>query len=405
MAQTINRLTARKVETVKTPGYLKDGGGLFLQVGETGSKSWIFQFRFAGRRREMGLGSLERVSLSEARAQRDACNQMLRAHTDPIEHRRRERAAAILTAHGTITFADAIDKYLTAHRAEWTPKHFKAWQQTLTQYAVPELGRLLVSDITPAHVVRVLEPQWPAPTAINLRGRVEKVLDWCKVRGYRAGENPAAWRGNLDHLLSAPSRSHKAEHHRALSIDEMPAFMAALRKEQGPVARCLEFAILTAARADEARRATPAEIENGANKVWVVPPSRMKARNEHRVPLSERAAEIAGQGCADYLFPGARANTVDAMSMRRLLEKMGYGERASVHGFRSTFRDWAAERTATPREVCEQALAHTIGNAVEAAYRRGDLFDKRRRLMDAWAEYCSQPPVKRAGKVVSMRSA
>ena len=329
---------------------------------------------------------------------------MLRAHTDPIEHRKRERAAAILIAHGTISFSDAIDKYLTAHAAEWSPKHARAWQQTLTQYAVPELGRLLVSDITTAHVVRVLEPQWPAPTAINLRGRVEKVLDWCKVRGYRAGENPAAWRGNLDHLLSAPSRSHKAQHHRALSIDEMPAFMAALRKQQGPVARCLEFLVLTAARADEARRATPAEIDH-ANKVWVVPPSRMKARKEHRVPLSERAAEIASQGGADYLFPGARANTVDAMSMRRLLEKMGYGERASVHGFRSTFRDFAAERTATPREVCEQALAHTIGNAVEAAYRRGDLFDKRRRLMDAWAEYCSQPPVKRAGKVVSMRSA
>src|SRR6516225_6930859 len=405
MAQTINRLTARKVETVKTPGYVGDGGGLFLQVGETGSKSWIFEFRFAGRRREMGLGSLERVSLSEARAQRDACNQMLRAHTDPIEHRRRERAAAILTAHGTITFADAIDKYLTVHRAEWTPKHFKAWQQTLTQYAAPELGRLLVSDITSGHIVRTLEAAaWPAPTAVNLRGRIEKVLDWCKVHGYRAGENPAVWKGNLDHLLANPSRSHKAEHHRALSIDEMPAFMEALRKEQGPVARCLEFVVLPAARADEARRATPAEIDP-RQKIWTVPASRMKAGREHRVPLSARAMEIAGQAGADYLFPGVRANTVDAMSMRRLLEKMGYGERASVHGFRSTFRDWAAERTATPREVCEQALAHTIGNAVEAAYRRGDLFDKRRRLMDAWAEYCSQPPVKRAGKVVSMRSA
>src|SRR5262249_19973488 len=361
-----------------------------VQVGETGSKSWIFVFRFAGRRREMGLGSLERVSLSEARAQRDACNQMLRAHTDPIEHRKRERAAAILTAHGTITFADAIDKYLTAHAAEWSPKHAQAWKQTLTQYAAPELGRLLVSDISTAHIVRTLEPTWPAPTAISLRGRIEKVLDWCKVRGYRAGENPAAWKGNLDHLLANPSR-RKVEHHRALSIDEMPRFMAALRKQQGPVARCLEFVILTAARADEARRATPAEIENGANKVWTVPAERMKARREHRVPLSERAAEIAGQGGADYLFPGVRAKTVDAMSMRRLLEKMGYGERASVHGFRSTFRDWAAERTNYPNHVVEMALAHTIGDKVEASYRRGDLFNKRAQLMDAWAEYCSQP--------------
>jgi len=223
------------------------------------------------------------------------------------------------------------------------------------------------------------------------------------VHGYRTGENPAAWKGNLDHLLANPSRSRRVEHHVALSIDEMPRFMAALRKQQGPVARCLEFVVLCAARADEARRATPAEIDL-ANKIWTVPAERMKARKEHRVPLSARAMEIAGQGGA-FLFPGQRAQTVDAMSMRRLLEKMGYGKRASVHGFRSTFRDWAAERTATPREVCEQALAHTIGNAVEAAYRRGDLFDKRRRLMDAWADFCASPATKGAGKVVPLRSA
>jgi integrase len=180
----------------------------------------------------------------------------------------------------------------------------------------------------------------------------------------------------------------------------MPAFMAALRKQQGPVARCLEYVILTAARADEARRASATEIENGANMVWTVPADRMKMRREHRVPLCARAMEIAAHGGADYLFPGQRAQTVDSMSMRRLLEKMGYGERASVHGFRSTFRDWAAERTATPREVCEKALAHTIGSKVEEAYRRGDLFDKRRRLMDAWSQFCSQPPAKGAGKVV-----
>jgi integrase len=316
--------------------------------------------------------------------------------------RKQERAAAILTAHGTITFADAIDKYLTAHAAEWSPKHAQAWRQTLTQYAVPELGRLLVSDITTAHVVRVLEPQWPAPTAINLRDRVEKVLDWCKVRGYRAGENPAAWRGNLDHLLSAPSRSHKAEHHRALSIDEMPAFMAALRKEQGPVARCLEFVILTAARADEARRATPAEIDGA---IWTVPADRMKARKAHKVPLSKRARELAGLAGANYLFPGTQAKTVDAMSMRRLLERMGYGDRTSVHGMRAVFRTWAAERTNTPREVCEQALAHAIGNAVEASYQRGDMFEKRRRLMESWSQFCSQPPAKVGKVVVPLRSA
>jgi integrase len=405
MAQTINQLTALRVQKLRAPGYHADGGGLHLQISQAGSKSWIFTYRFAGRAREMGLGGTARTSLAEARAARDECNRLLREHVDPIERRNRDRAAAILTAHGTISFSDAVDQYLTAHRAEWSPKHFKAWEQTLTQYAVPELGRLLVSDITTAHIVRALEKTWPTPMAVMLRGRLEAVLDWSKVRGYRGGDNPAKWRGCLDALLSNPSRSHKAEHHRALSIDEMPTFMAALRKEQGPVARCLEFVVLCAARADEARRARPAEIENGANQVWTVPADRMKMRREHRVPLSARAMEIAGQAGADYLFPGVRANTVDAMSMRRLLERLGYGDRASVHGFRSTFRDWAAERTATPREVCEQALAHTIGNAVEAAYRRGDLFDKRRRLMDAWADFCASPATKGAGKVVPLRSA
>jgi integrase len=402
MAQTINRLTARKVETVRTPGYVSDGGGLFLQVGPSGSKSWIFEFRYAGKKREMGLGSLQRVTLAAARAQRDACNQMLRAHTDPIEHRKRERAATILTAHGTISFSDAVDQYLTAHRAEWTPKHFKAWQQTLAQYAVPELDKLLVSDITTAHIVRVLEKKWPSPTAVSLRGRLEAVLDWCKVRGYRRGENPAAWKGNLDHLLANPTRSRKVEHHRALSIDEMPRFMAALRKQQGPVARCLEFVVLTCARADEARRATPAEIEGS---IWTVPADRMKMRREHKVPLSRRAAEIAGQGGADYLFPGQRAQTVDAMSMRRLLEKMGYGRKTSVHGLRSCFKDWARERTSFSDEISEMALAHGDPNKVRAAYARSGLFDRRRALMAQWAEYCSQPPAKSAGKVLPLRKA
>jgi integrase len=399
MAQTINRLTARKVETVRTPGYVSDGGGLFLQVGETGSKSWIFSYRFAGRAREMGLGPLQRVGLAAARAERDKCNQLLREHVDPIECRRKEKAAAILQAHGTISFADAVDKYLTAHRAEWTPKHFKAWQQSLTQYAVPELGRLLVSDIATAHVVRALEPTWPSPTAVNVRGRIEKILDWSSVHGYRPqGDNPARWRGCLDHLLANPTRSRKVEHHPALPYAELPAFMAKLRKQAGAPARCLEFLVLCAARADEARRATPAEIDY-ANKIWTVPAHRMKMRREHKVPLSARAAEIAGQGGAGFLFPGQRAQTVDAMSMRRLLKSMGYGH-VAVHGFRSAFVDWASDRTNYPSHVVEMALAHAIGNKVEAAYRRGDLFAKRRALMTEWAKFCETPPAKSAGKVV-----
>jgi integrase len=405
MAQTINQLTAIKVQKLKAPGYHADGGGLHLQVSQAGSKSWIFSYRFAGRAREMGLGSLQRVSLAEARDERDKCNRLLRDHIDPIEQRKKQRAAAILKAHGTITFAEATDKYLVAHRAEWSPKHAKQWAQTLAQYAAPGLGKLLVSDIATAHVVRALEPIWPTVNAERLRGRIESVLDWAAVHGYRQqGDNPARWRGNLDHLLAKPSRSRKREHHAALPYAEMPVLMAKLRKQAGAPARALEFCILTAARTNEVRRATPAEIDHAA-KVWTVPAERMKTRKEHRVPLCKRALELAGMGDGAYLFPGQTARSIASMAMRRMLERLGYAH-VSVHGMRSSFRDWAAERTNYPNHVVEMALAHTIGNAVEAAYRRGDLFAKRAALMNAWAEYCASPPAKSAGKVVvPLRSA
>jgi integrase len=404
LAQTINQLTAIKVQKLKAPGYHADGGGLHLQVSEAGGKSWIFTYRFAGRAREMGLGSLQRVSLAEARDQRDECNQMLRQHVDPIEHRRKERAAAILKAHGTITFAEATDKYLTAHRAEWSPKHFKQWRQTLTQYAAPELGKLMVADIATAHVVRTLEPIWPTVNAERLRGRIEAVLDWSAVHGYRQqGDNPARWKGNLDHLLAKPSRSRKQEHHPALPYTEMPEFMAKLRQQDGAAARALEFTVLTAARTGEVLPARPAEIDG--NGVWIVPADRMKARKEHRVPLCKRALELAGKGSTACLFPGRHPEKpVHDMAMLDVLKRMGYGH-VSVHGMRSSFRDWAAERTNYPNHVVEQALAHAIGNAVEAAYRRGDLLDQRKRLMDAWSEYCASPPAQSTGRVVSMRSA
>ena len=386
------------MQKLKAPGYHADGGGLHLQVSP-GGKSWIFSYRFAGRAREMGLGSLQRVSLAEARDERDKCNRLLRDHIDPIERRKQQRAAAIPKAHGTITFAEATDKYLIAHRAEWSPKHFKQWQQTLTQYAAPELGRLMVADIATAHVVRMLEPIWPTVNAERLRGRVEAVLSWAAVHGYRQqGDNPARWRGCLDHLLAKPSRSRTREHHAALPYAQMPEFMAKLRKQEGAPARALEFCILAAARTNEVRRATPAEIDHAA-KVWTVPADRTKTRKEHRVPLCKRALELTGMSDGAYLFPGQTARSIDSMAMRRMLERLGYGQ-WSVHGLRSTFRDWAAERTNYPNHEVEMALAHAIGDKVEAAYRRGDLFDKRRALMDAWAQFCASPPAKSAGKVV-----
>ena len=404
MAQTINQLTAIKVQKLKAPGYHADGGGLHLQVSQAGGKSWIFSYRFAGRAREMGLGSLQRVNLAEARDERDKCNRLLRDHIDPIEQRKKQRAAAILKAHGTITFAEAIDKYLVAHRAEWSPKHFKQWQQTLTQYAAPELGKLMVADIATAHVVRALEPIWPTANAERLRGRIESVLDWAAVHGYRQqGDNPARWRGNLDHLLAKPSRSRKREHHAALPYVEMPVLMARLCKQEGAPARALEFCILTAARTNEVRRATPAEIDHTA-KIWTVPADRMKTRKEHRVPLCTRTLELASMGDGAYLFPGQTARLIHGMAMHRMLERLGYGH-VSVHGMRSSFRDWAAERTNYPNHVVEMALAHTIGNAVEASYRRGDLFTKRAALMTSWAEFCASPPAKSADRVVSLRQA
>ena len=400
MALMVNQLTALKVLKIRKPGYHADGGGLHLQVTQAGGKSWIFTYSLAGRSREMGIGSASRVSLAEAREERDRCNRLLRDHIDPIENRNRQRAAAILKEHGTITFAEATDKYLLAHRAEWTPKHARQWSQTLDQYAAPELGKLLVSDITTAHMVRTLEPIWPTVNAERLRGRIEQILDWASVHGFRQGDNPAAWRGRLDKLLAAPRKSRRVEHLAALPYAEVPGLMQRLRREEGTAARALEFTVLTAARTGEVLGATPHEIDGG---VWTVPADRMKARREHRVPLSKRTLELASNGGA-YLFPGQAGKPLHSMAMLWVLrERMGC--EATAHGFRSAFRDWAAERTNYPNHVIEQALAHTIGSAVERAYRRSDLFDLRRRLMEQWADFCATPPAKTADKVVPLRKA
>jgi integrase len=320
---------------------------------------------------------------------------LLRECVDPIEHRRQQRAAAALKEHGTITFKDAAGAYCSTHRAELGAKHAKQWTQTLTQYAMPILGKLGVADIAIGDVVRVLEPIWPTRTAQLVRGRIEKVLDWAETRGYRTGKNPALWRGNLENLLSKPSKAQRTKHHAALPYAELPAFMEKLRQLEGSAARALEFTILTAGRTAEILKATPGEVDY-ASKVWTVPGARMKAGKEHRVPLCRRAMELAGKGSAAFLFPGQHPEKpINTMAMRLMLERLGYGD-FTVHGFRSSFRDWAAERTNYQNHVVEQALAHAIGNAVERAYRRGDLFDKRRQLMNAWAEFCTSAPVQKS---------
>jgi integrase len=406
--QTINQLTAIKVQKIKKPGYTADGGGLWLQVSQAGGKSWIFTYSLRGRAREMGLGSASRVTLAEARDERDKCNRLLREHIDPIEDRKRKRAAAALADGATVTFKEAAAAYCAAHRGGLKNRKFAAqWVSTLRAYAEPVIGDLSVRDINTGHIHRVLEPIWSAKsnTASKLRGRIESVLDWARVKGYRDGENPARWRGNLDHLLPRPSKVRRVKHYAALPYARLPELMAKLRRQEGPAARALEFAILTAARLSEARNATAEEIDH-ASKVWTIPGERMKGAKTHRVPLSRRALELAGMGSGKHLFPGRYpGQAISETSLRELLRQLGHGD-ITIHGTaRSSFKDWARERTRFENYVSEAALAHNTADKVEAAYARSDVLEKRRQLMDAWADFCAMPPAKTADTVVPLRSA
>jgi integrase len=407
MAQIINQLTALKVLKIRKPGYHADGGGLWLQVSQAGGKSWIFTYSLRGRAREMGLGSASRVTLAEARDERDKCNRLLRDHIDPIEERKRKRAEAALNERATITFKEAAAAYTAAHRAGLKNRKSAAqWVSTLATYAEPVIGNLSVRDINTDHIHRILEPIWSTKsvTASNLRGRIEAVLDWARVRKYRDGENPARWRGNLKLLLPMPSKIRKVEHLAALPYAELPAFMEKLRRQKGVVARALEFTILTAARLGESLNATAQEIDH-TNKVWTVPGQRMKGGVEHRVPLCKRALELASAG-SGHLFASRYSadKPISDTILRLLLREIGHGD-VTIHGFRATFKTWAAERTRFDNHMVEAALAHISGDKIERAYRRTDVLEKRRLLMDAWAKFCATPPAKTTDRVVPLRSA
>lgn len=408
MARTIDQLTALKVLKIRKPGYHADGGGLWLQVSAGGGKSWVFTYSLRGRAREMGLGSASRLTLAEARDERDVCNKLLRDGVDPIEHRKRKRAEVALTDATSITFAQAADAYIATHRAGLkNVKHAAQWATTIAAYAEPRLGKLSVADISTGLVHQVLEPIWVTKpeTAKRVRGRIESILDWARVKGYRTGENPARWRGNLDKLLPKQSQVHKVRHHSAMPYDALPAFMAELRQQSGSAARALEFCILTAARTGEVLTARPSEIDGKG--VWTVPGERMKGGQTHRVPLPKRALELAGAGGGTYLFPSRYHpdKHLSNMAMLMLLEHMGHDD-VTVHGFRSTFKDWARDRTRFDNYAVEAALAHISGDKVERAYARSDVLEKRRQLMDAWSQFCETPPVAEgAGKVVPLRSA
>ena len=386
----IDKLTARRLATIKAPGKYGDGGGLWPRVRADGRRGWVLRYRFQGRDREMGLGG-EYVSLKEARHSAAQARRLIREGLDPIEERRKGRGKS-----NAPTFRKCAERFIAAHEAAWgNARHRAQWHNTLGSYVFPVLGEKPVDTIDVDDVLRVLTPLWTLrpETASRVRGRIERVLDWAHVKKYRQKENPARWRGYLDNLLPKRSEVRAVRHHEALPWRDIPAFMDALRTCEGIAARALEFAVLTAVRSGEVRGARWCEVEGD---VWTIPGGRIKAKREHRVPLSPRAVAILDElprlDGVELVFPGARrGRPISGVSLLTVLKRMGR-ETLTVHGFRSTFRDWAAEITGFPREVCEQALAHTLADKTEAAYRRGDLIEKRRQLMNAWAVYCGQSP-------------
>jgi integrase len=406
MPKRISEMSALAVSRLKDTGLHFVGGvsGLALQVLPKGGRSWILRIHIDGKRREMGLGAFPDVTLAQARDKARTKRELLDRGIDPIEQRLEERRANSATTASNMLFEEAAKAYITAHEAGWrNAKHAQQWTNTLETYAYPHIGQMMVRNIDLPHVLAVLEPIWKTrtETASRLRGRLESVLDWATARGYRDGLNPARWRGHLDKLLAKPGKIAKTEHHAALPVSAMGAFMADLRKQAGTGAKALEFTILTAARSGEVRGATMDEIDLDA-ATWIIPGERMKAGKEHRVPLCEEAVallravpRIAGSNLA---FTAPRGGQLSDMTLTAVLRRMKVD--AVPHGFRSTFRDWAAERTNYPREMAEMALAHTIGDKVEAAYRRGDMFEKRRRMMIEWAKFCDTVEAK--GSVIPM---
>jgi integrase len=394
--RALNRLSATQAAKLKAPGRHSDGGGLYLFIDDSGRRRWIFMYTRAGKRTELGLGSARDLSLANARSEAAALRAILASGGDPKAERAKDESVP--------TFGESADTYVEAMRPSWrNAKHAAQWTMTLTRYAQPIRAKP-VDEISTQDVLDVLQPLWQRTpeTAERLRGRIENVLDAAKARGHRSGENPARWRGHLDQLLPKRQRLSRG-HHKALTYEVLPSFMADLRGRDAVAARALEFLILTAARSGEVLGAKANEIDL-EKRVWTIPPERMKAGREHRVPLSPRAIEIVkgmqALGRPPFLFPGPKPKApLSSMAMAMLLRRMKSG--ITVHGFRSTFRDWASETTSFPHEVCEMALAHTIANKAEAAYRRGDLFEKRRKLMEAWAGYCANAG---SGKVVRLKA-
>ena len=394
MPRQAPELSALVVSRLILPGRYRVGGvsGLCLQVSSASSRCWIFRTSLGGRRSDLGLGSYPGVTLASARTSARECMDKMRRGIDPMAEREAARTALIAARAPLLTFGRATEQYLDDHEGSWkNAKHYAQWVNTLKKYALPLLEAMPVKDISTPHILQVLEPIWRSKTetASRVRGRLESILDWCAVRGYREGANPARWQGHLDQLLPAPAKVAKVEHHEAMDYRQIARFLLDLHRMEGTGAKALEFCVLTAARSGEVRGASWGEIDR-ASGVWIIPAARMKAEKEHRIPLSPGALRVLDsvprlEG-SDLIFPGSKGTPLSDMTLSACLRRMGLT--CTVHGFRSTFRDWAGETTAHPREVVEHALAHQLKNKVEAAYARGDLLAKRKILMDAWAAYC-----------------
>lgn len=390
-------LGALQVGRLTKPGRYAVGGvaGLHLWVKESGMRSWVLRAMVGTQRKDIGVGGYPDVTLAGAREAARRARDLILQGINPIEQRKQARALLMAESATAKTFEECSRAYIEARGEEWrNPKHRQQWLNTLETYAWPVMGDLMVRDIALPHVLDALTPIWKTKTetATRVRGRIEAVLDWATVRGYRSGDNPARWKGHLEQLLPKPSKVAKVEHHGAVPVDGVAAFLANLRGVPGMGARALEFAILTAARSGEVRGALWPEFDLKA-KVWTVPADRMKGHREHRVPLSKQAIKLLQalpkMENSEVLFHGLKGQVLSDMTLSAVMRRMKVD--AVPHGFRSTFRDWAAERTNYPRELAEMALAHVIENKVEAAYRRGDMLAKRLQMMQAWADFCETP--------------
>jgi len=393
MAKQINKLTALKVKNIKEQGWFPDGRGLYLQVSNTCSKSWVYRYQTGGKERRCGLGSYLDVSLEDARRAAENCRQLRLEKIDPIEHKRKLEADRQLEKVAGITFKECATAFIDSHKQGWkNPKHEMYWRNTLKTYAYPVIGDLSVQSVNTGLVMKVLEPIWfiKTETASRVRQRIENILDWAKVRGYRAGENPALWRGHLDKLLPKRTKVQKVKHFNAMPYVSIPDYFRGLRKIDTLAAKALAFTILTATRTSEARGAILEEI-NTDESIWNIPEERMKSHRLHRVPLCEESLKILEEAKVYqrdiFVFPALKKEKPISDAALLKLLKQTHPE-LTVHGFRSTFRDWCAEMTSYPREQAEAALAHVLKDQTEAAYQRGDMLEKRRKLMDAWADYC-----------------